>query len=223
MIRIVVAEDFHLVREGICKILEESKDFEIAGQAENGIETLSLVKELNPDVLVLDISMPQMDGIEVLKQLQKMESCPKVVVLSIYADTALVRQALEIGALGYVLKQSISEELMDAIQAANRGSSYLSSGVSHILTIHAVNRQPQNPLNRLSPREREVVKKTVAGLSTKEIAAIFQISIKTVEKQRRDAMRKLEVDNIASLVRMSLELGLVTDSSDEQAADYKVS
>ena len=220
MIRLVVAEDFHLVREGICKVLEESKDFEIVGQAENGIETLSLVKELDPDVLVLDISMPQMDGIEVLKQLQNMASHPKVVVLSIYADTALVRQALEFGALGYVLKQSISEELMDAIQAANRGSSYLSSGVSHILTTHAVNKQSQNPLNRLSPREREVVKKTVAGLSTKEIAAVFQISIKTVEKQRRDAMRKLEVDNIASLVRMSLELGLVADSSEDQAAEY---
>ena len=214
MIRIIVAEDFHIVREGICRLLEEANDFNIVGQTENGLDTLQLVNDLHPDVLVLDMSMPHMDGIEVLKNLQKLDPCPKVVILSIYADTALVQHALELGALGYVLKQAVSEELIDAIRAANRGSGYLSSGVAHILNTHSFNKQQQNPLNRLSPREREVVKRIVAGFSTKEIADELQVSVKTVEKQRRDAMRKLEVENIASLVRTSLELGLALNSSE---------
>lgn len=214
MIRILVAEDFHMVRDGICRLLEQASDFNIVGQAVNGIETLQLVNELQPDVLVLDVSMPEMDGIDVLKNLQRSNLSPKVVILSIYADSALVQQTLGLGALGYVLKQSVSEELIDAIRAVNRGSGYLSSGVSHILNTHSFNKQKQNPLNRLSPRESEVVKKIVAGFSTKEIAAELQISVKTVEKQRRDAMRKLEVDNIASLVRTSLELGLSMDTLD---------
>lgn len=214
MIRIVIAEDFPIIREGICKLLEGIDDFELIGQAENGLETLRLVKELKPDVLVLDISMPELDGIEVLKQIKNSANPTRVVILSMYADTALVQQTLELGALCYVLKQSISDELIDAIRAANRGSGYLSVGVSHILASTS-NRKIHNPLNRLSPRERQVVNKIVSGLSTKEIAAALQVSVKTVEKQRRDAMRKLEVENIASLVRTSVQLGLLNSNDDE--------
>jgi len=216
MIRIIVSEDHHIVREGIFKLLDGSQDFEVIGQAGNGVETLKLVQELQPDVLVLDISMPQMDGIEVLKQLRNINPFPKVVILSMYADSALVKQAFESGALGYVLKQSISDELIDAIHAANRNSVYLSAGVSHILT-HIANKQSQNPLDHLSPRERQVVKRIVAGLSTKEIAKDLQVSVKTIEKQRRDAMRKLDVENVASLVRTCLKLGLLNRSDDEQS------
>jgi len=208
MIHIIVAEDYPIIREGICKLLEDCKDFQVVGQAENGREALRLYQELHPDVLVMDISMPEMDGIDALKQMMSFDPRPRVVILSIHADAALVQQALELGVLGYVLKQSISEELTDAIRAANRGSGYLSAGVSPLLTNRLFNRPPQNLLERLSPREREVVKKIVAGKSTKEIAEDLQTSVKTVEKQRRDAMRKLEVENVASLVRVSLELGL---------------
>ncbi len=214
MIRIVIAEDYHIVREGIFKLLDESQDFSVIGQAGNGLETIKLVQELQPDVLVLDISMPLMDGIEVLKKLAEINPSPKVVILSMYDDNALVKQAFELGALGYVLKQSVSDELTDAIHAANRGSIYLSAGASHILT-RTASKQSQNPLNHLSPRERQVVKKIVNGLTTKEIAKELQVSVKTVEKQRRDAMRKLEVDNVATLVRTSLKFGLL-DNSDEE-------
>jgi DNA-binding NarL/FixJ family response regulator len=152
--------------------------------------------------------MPQMDGMDVLEQLRDFDPKPQVVILSIHADLALVQQALQLGALGYVLKQSISEELIDAVRAAHRGSGYLSSGVSHILANRSFARRSQNPLDRLSPREHEVVRRVVAGQSTKEIAAALRTSGKTVEKQRRDAMRKLEVENVASLVRVCLKLGL---------------
>jgi DNA-binding NarL/FixJ family response regulator len=212
MIRILIAEDYPIIRKGICKLLEGYPDFEVIGEANDGIEALQLIRELQPNVLVLDISMPQMDGMETIKQMMNFDPKPKVVILSIHADPALVQQALEMGVLGYVLKQSISEELIDAIRAANRGSGYLSSGVAHILASHKFNRLPQNPLDRFSPRELEVVKKIIAGESTREIAEDLHTSVKTVEKQRRDAMRKIEVENVASLVRVCLELGLSTNS-----------
>jgi DNA-binding NarL/FixJ family response regulator len=208
MIRIVVAEDQHIIRQGICKLLEDLGDIQVVGEADNGADAIRLTQELRPDVLVLDISMPELNGLDALKQMMNFDPRPKVVILSIHADLALVEQALEFGALGYVLKQSVSEELLDAVNAANRGSVYLSSGVSHFLTQHALTQRPQNPLDRLSPREREVVAKIVEGRSTKEIADALRTSMKTVEKQRRDAMRKLGVENVASLVRVSLELGL---------------
>lgn len=213
MIRVVVVEDHHLIRQGICKLLGEQNDIHVVGEADNGLSAIRVIKDLQPDVLVLDISMPHMDGIDVLKKIQDFVPKPKVVILSIHADLALVQQALELGALGYILKQSVSEELIDAIRAANRGSNYLCSGVSQFHTSHHFSRRIQNALDRLSPREFDVTRMVVAGQSTKEIAANLHTSIKTVEKQRRDAMRKLEVDNIASLVRVCLELGLTIDSS----------
>jgi DNA-binding NarL/FixJ family response regulator len=208
MIRIVVAEDHHIIRQGVCKLLEDMGEFQVIGEADNGADAIRLTRELQPDVLVLDISMPQMDGIDVLKEMRDYVPRPKVVILSIHADLALVQQTLELGALAYVLKQSVSEELIDAVRAANRGSGYLSSEVSHILTDHSFTQKSQNPLDRLSPREREVVAMVVAGRSIKEIAGDLHTSVKTVEKQRRDAMRKLDVDNVASLVRVCLELGI---------------
>jgi DNA-binding NarL/FixJ family response regulator len=208
MIRVVVAEDQHIIREGICKLLEDFGQIQVIGQADNGVSAIRQVRELQPDVLVLDISMPQLDGISVLKEIRDFNPKPKVVILSMHADLALVQQALELGALGYVLKQSASEEFADAVRAVNRGSVYLSSGVSHMLTGFSLKQRSQNPLDRLSPRECEVVTMIVDGRSTKEIAADLHTSVKTVEKQRRDAMRKLDVDGIASLVRVCLQLGI---------------
>ena len=206
MIRVIVADDHHMIRQGICQILSTFSDIQIIADADNGADTIRLIQELYPDVVVLDISMPNMSGLDVLKEIVEFQRKPKVVILSIHSDLALVKQALALGALGYVLKQSFSEELIDAIRAANRNSSYLSSGVSHILMSHDFSRQPKNIIDRLSPREHEVTKMIVNGRTTKEIAFVLQTSVKTVEKQRRDAMRKLSVDNIASLVRVYLEL-----------------
>ncbi len=208
MIRVVVAEDQHIVRQGLCRLLEDLGDIKVVGETDTGSEAVKLTLERRPDVLVLDISMPEMDGLDALKQMRLLDPRPKVVILSIHADIALVERALDYGALGYVLKQSVSDELLDAVKAASRGSVYLSSGVSHVLMHYTFTRKPHDPLDRLSPREREVVGNIILGLSTKQIADALHTSTKTVEKQRRDAMRKLEVDNVASLVRVCLELGL---------------
>jgi RNA polymerase sigma factor (sigma-70 family) len=208
MIRIVVADDHLLVREGICKLLEEAGDLQVVGEADNGKDALKLTKLLHPDVLVLDISMAELNGLETLAQVRALEPSPQVVMLSMHADLGLVQQALHQGALGYVLKQSVAGELLAAVHAANRGSMYLSSGVSQVFSKSIFNNHTENLLDRLSPREREVVELIVGGHSTREIADHLHSSVKTVEKQRRDAMRKLEVDNLASLVRTCLQLGL---------------
>jgi DNA-binding NarL/FixJ family response regulator len=209
MIRIVVAEDHQLVRQGIVKLLESAGDLSVVGEADNGMQAIELVTSLHPDVMVLDIAMPQFDGLETLVRLEGITPRPQVVMLSMHADPTMIRQALQSGALGYVVKQSVAEELLAAVRAAKNGSMFLSSEISGIIANNFFSESPKNLLDRLSPRESEVVKQIVEGFSTREIADGLRTSVKTIEKQRRDAMRKLEVDNLASLVRVSLELGLV--------------
>ena len=209
MIRIVVAEDHHLVRQGIVKLLESVGDLYVVGEADDGNQAIALTKSLHPDVMILDITMPQVDGFETLAEIGRMNPKPQVVILSMHADPSMIRQALRDGALGYVVKQSVADELIAAVRAANNGSLFLSSGISGVIANNFFAEGPKNLLDRLSPREREVAKYIVEGQSTREIAENLRTSIKTVEKQRRDAMRKLEVDNLASFVRVSLELGLV--------------
>lgn len=208
MIRVVVVDDHHLVREGICKLLEEGGDIQVVGEADNGWDALKLIEILRPDVLILDITMALMSGLAVLAHVKRLENSPPVVVLTMHDEPDMVQEALQHGAAGYIIKHAAAAELMAAVRAANRGSVYLSSGVSQVLSKDFFNKRPPNLLDRLSPREREVVGLIVAGRSTREIAERLHSSVKTVEKQRRDAMRKLEVDNVASLVRVCMELGL---------------
>lgn len=208
MIRVVLAEDHHLVRQGASRLLEDAGDIQVVGEADNGRDAIKLCHLTRPDVLVLDISMPQLNGLEVLAELNAMEHHPHVVVLSMHGELDTVQQALRAGALGYVSKQSVAGELLAAVRAASGGSLYLSSGVSHTLKQGLYAEKPPSLLDLLSPRERLVVERVIQGYSMKEIADDLHTSVKTVEKQRRDAMRKLEVDNVASLVRVCLNLGL---------------
>lgn len=209
MIRVVVVEDHHLVRQGIIKLLESANDLDVVGEADDGAQAIALTKSLRPDVMILDLTMPRIDGFQTLAEIRKLELRPQIVILSMHADPGMIRQALQGGALGYVIKQSVADELIAAVRAAKNGSIYLSSGISGVIANNFFTDSPKNLLDRLSPREREVVKGIVEGYSTRQIAESLRTSVKTVEKQRRDAMRKLEVDNLASLVRVSLELGLV--------------
>lgn len=209
MIRVVIADDHHLVRQGIVQLLDGTGDLEVVGEADNGQDAIGLVESLRPDVLVLDIAMPQLDGLDTLAEIGGMDLKPQIVILSMHAEPGLIRQALKAGALGYVVKQSVADELLAAVRAVNNGSMFLSAGIAGIIVSDVFAKRPQTLLDRLSPREREVVQHVVEGYSTREIAEVLRTSVKTVEKQRRDAMRKLQVDNVASLVRVSLELGLV--------------
>ena len=213
MIRVVVAEDHHLVRQGIVKLLESTADLEVVGEADDGMQAITLAKSLHPDVMILDLSMPQLDGFQTLAEVRRIIPKPQVVILSMHADPSMIRQALQGGAVGYIVKQSVADELLAAVRAAKNGSIFISSAISGVIANNFFGENPRSLLDRLSPREREVVKSIVEGRSTREIAESLRTSVKTVEKQRSDAMRKLEVDNLASLVRVCLELGLAVEKT----------
>ncbi|MEW6489807.1 MAG: response regulator transcription factor, partial [Thermodesulfobacteriota bacterium] len=133
MIRVIVADDHHLVRQGICALLEKAPDMEVVGQADDGMAALELVRRTPPDILVVDLAMPRMNGIQTIERVQALGGRTRVVVLSMYSDETLVRQALRMGAAGYLLKRSVTEELLLAIRAAARGETYLSPSVSRVL------------------------------------------------------------------------------------------
>jgi RNA polymerase sigma factor (sigma-70 family) len=213
VISVVVADDHNLVRQGICRLLEETGEIQVIGEADNGIDALKLARLLKPDMLILDITMSPLNGLDTLRQVKTPKNSPHVIMLSMHADQSLVQQALQHGALGYVLKDALAEELQAAVRAVSKGNVYLSAGVSQVLSEMLLNEKLPSPLDRLSPREREVVQMIVEGLSKREIADRLHTSIKTVEKQRRNAMLKLEVESLAGLVRVCLSLGLFTDPS----------
>jgi DNA-binding NarL/FixJ family response regulator len=213
MIRAIVADDHHLVRQGIRALLEKAGDIQVIGEAADGREAIELVERLAPDVLVLDISMPRLDGIQAIKRIRRLGLATRVVILSMYSDTTLVRQALQSGANGYLLKGSLTEELLLAVRAANKGEVYLSPGISgpvvdDFLAVHAGAKGP-GPLDRLTQREREVLQLVAEGHSNPEIAEILNVSVKTVEKHRAALMAKLGVHEVAGLMRVAIKKGLI--------------
>ena len=207
MTRILVVDDHHVVRAGIARLLAEEDDFEVVAEAQDGTEVEALLDNEAPDLMVLDMSMPGMDGEAVLESLTSRQSPPAVVVLSMQDEPAAVERALALGAQGYVLKQTVADELVAAVRAAHRGGVYLCAEVA--AAFRGAPAEPELSLiDELSPRERQVAELIVAGRSTKQIAAAFKTSLKTVQKQRQAAMRKLDAPNTASFVRRCMELGI---------------
>ncbi len=207
MIRIAVVDDHHVVREGIARLLNEQEDFEVVAQGEDGGDVEGILNDSAPDLLVLDMSMPRMGGEEVLELLVGRTDAPAIVVLSMQDDSAAVERSLALGARGYVLKQAVSDDLVAAVRATSRGGVYLCAEVA--TAFRGTTAELDEPLvDRLSPRERQVAELIVEGLSTKQIAAQFNTSLKTVQKQRQAAMRKFDVQNTASFVRKCMEVGI---------------
>lgn len=204
MIRILLADDHAIVRQSIARMLADTGEIQVVGEAANGNEALEQVCTLKPDVLVLDMAMPQRNGLETAREVHQYSPGTRIVILSMHADEGLARKALQNGALGYVLKQDAFDELLVAIRTASRGGIYLSPGVSKALLPLLNAASPEDPLERLSPREREVIQLILDGCTTKEAAERLCTSIKTVEKQRRSAMHKLGVHDIAGLVRLGI-------------------
>jgi DNA-binding NarL/FixJ family response regulator len=212
MIRVMVADDHHLVRQGIRALLEKQPGIEVVWEARDGQEALDYCIQIEPDVLVLDINMPRLNGIEVIQRLSAAALRTRVVILSMYSDESLVKRALQNGALGYLLKKSITEDLLAAIQAARRGEKFVSPELAYLLEAEF----DQNPdasqvdaFDRLSAREREVCQLVASGLTNQAIASRLCISVKTVEKHRANLMVKLGVQDVASLIRESIRHGIV--------------
>lgn len=213
MIRVIIADDHHLVRQGIRALLENASDIEVIGEASTGHEAIELAEELAPDVVVMDISMPRMDGTQATERILSLDSQTEVIILSMHSDTTLVQQLLRLGVKGYLLKRSITEELLLAIRSASKGETYLSPTISDsvmsILMSPQTGDAPSGPASLLSPREREVLQLIAEGYTNNAIAKTLTISVKTVEKHRANLMTKLEVNDLPGLIRTAIKHGLI--------------
>lgn len=217
MIQVLIAEDHLMVRAGIHALLEKAADMYVVGEASNGQEALELVEKHVPDVLVMDIMMPRLNGIQAAENIRKLKLSTRILLLSMYSDEGLIYQALQSGVKGYVLKSSVSDELLWAVRAVASGKTYLSSQVSEIMAGNAVNPrthgQGHEPLSNISPREKEILQLIAEENTSSEIAKILFISEKTVEKHRASLMEKLNVRNLAGLVRIAVKHRLVDSDS----------
>jgi DNA-binding NarL/FixJ family response regulator len=207
-IRIVLADDHTVVRQGFRSLLEEDKSLEVVGEAENGQEALLVVKKTLPDVVLLDISMPHLNGVQATRQIHKLDPKVKILILSMFKDEEYVREVFHAGATGYILKVATGSELIKAIKEVHRGNAYLSpmiakhlvSDYHEIVTGGNANRKPSG----LTPREIEVLQLIAEGNSNKKIATLLFISIKTVETHRQKIMDVLKIHDIAGLTRYAI-------------------
>lgn len=206
-IRVVLADDHILVRQGLKSLLEREK-FQVMAEASDGQELLRLVETLRPDVAIVDISMPTMNGIDAARELGR--SCPKtkVILLTQHEEDQYIYEALESKVKGYVLKSQVASDLVHALQEVARGGIYLSPGVSRAV-IEAYHSKAEKPFDPLSNRERQVLQLIAEGRSTKDVASLLGISVKTAESHRSRLMQKLDIHETASLVRYAVRRGLV--------------
>src|SRR5207244_9911548 len=206
-IRVVLADDHVLVRQGLRSLLEKEK-FQVVAEASDGQEAVRFSESLHPDIAVFDISMPTLNGIDAARELGR--SCPKTkaILLTQHEEDQYIREALEAGVKGYVLKNQVASDLVHAIQQVSRGMFYLSPGVSRAV-IEAYRTKSEMPSDPLTVRERQVLQLIAEGKSTKDIASLLDISVKTAESHRSRLMRKLDIHETASLVRYAVRRGLV--------------
>lgn len=210
-VRILLVDDHQLIRQGLHALLRNEPEFEVVGEASDGQHAVNMVREISPDVVVMDLQMPLLNGIEATRQIQAIDSNIKIICLSAHVDRHLAESVLKAGASGYVLKISAYERVTEAIQTVVQDKVYLAPEVSG----HFVNglsgdegRENHTKGRLLSSREREVVQLMAEGLSTKQIAARLHISAKTVETHRRNLMDKLRIDSIAELTKYAVREGI---------------
>jgi len=209
-LRILLAEDHTLVRAGIRALLESLEGVEVVGEASDGREALQLAASLHPDILLMDITMKGLNGLEAAARLAKERSATRVIILSMHADQVYVRQALQAGAAGYLLKGADVAELELALKAVMRGDTYLSPSISNDLVgnLLAGKTPVSNPLDELTPRQREILQLVAEGRTTKEIAGRLDLSVKTVETHRAQLMERLDIHDVPGLVKFAIRVGL---------------
>jgi DNA-binding NarL/FixJ family response regulator len=218
-IRVLLADDHALVRAGIRALLQNLEGIEVIGEADDGREALRLIEELRPDVVLMDIAMPGLNGLEAAARASKEFPGARVIILSMYATEEYVLQAVRSGAAGYLLKGARLPELELAVTSVARGESYLSPAASKHVVSGYVQRGHEGagraeadtkPADRLTPRQREILQLIAEGATTKEIAQTLGISAKTVEMHRAQLMERLGIYDVAGLVRYAIRVGLVT-------------
>lgn len=216
MITIVLADDHHVVRQGIRSLLEREPDFQVIGETADGLEVAQMVETLHPDILVLDLMMRDINGIDIMKVVSKRSPSTGVVILSMYGNEAYVLEALRAGAKAYVLKESSADELVRAIHEAAVGHRYLSSPLSEQAIEEYVRKTKDTGMDSydtLTNREREVLHMAVQGCTNADIATRLYISRRTVETHRANMMRKLDIHTQTDLVRYALQQGILPPDS----------
>ena len=212
-IRTLVVDDHTIVRDGICALLALAGDIEVVGEAGNGNEALKMVKELEPDVVLMDIAMPIMGGLEATRRIRKEFPRTRVLVLTQYDDKEYVFPVIEAGASGFISKAAASSELASGIRSVYHGDSYLSPSVAKFLVEevqHVGQRTSHDPYEQLTGQERDVLKLVAEGHTTQEIADILVVSPKTVEGHKTNLMAKLGISNRVELVKYALRKGIIT-------------
>jgi two-component system response regulator NreC len=212
-IKVLLAEDHHIIRQGIRSLLEKEIGIEVIGDADDGRETVRLAAELKPDVVVMDVSMPNLNGIEATRKIRETDPDVKVIALSVHSDDHFVSGMLTAGADGYLLKDCVFDELVKAIEAVSNGRTYLSERIAKGIVQEYKSmktRETRSVFSTLTAREREVLQMIAEGKSMKQIAAELFLSEKTVATHRQHIMDKLGVDNVPDLVKFAIREGIIT-------------
>jgi len=202
-ITVLLADDHALVRRGFRRILEEDERIKVVGEASTGVEAIRLAYELKPKVVVMDLSMPELDGVQATKEIVKHLPGTEILVLSMHAEDNYVRNAMDAGAKGYLLKSAIDVDLLGAITAVAEGKRFIGSGLKY------VSRDTDDELQKLTAREKQVLQLIAQGRSNKEIAALLDLSVNTVSVHRANLMEKMNIHRTAELVLFAIRKGLV--------------
>lgn len=212
-IRILLADDHNLTRAGLRLLLEQIEGVEVLGEADNGRDAVALAKQLTPQLIIMDISMPEMNGIEALTRISKDVPFARVIILSTHSDETHVLDALRAGAAGYLLKSAATQDLQAAVEAVTKGGTFLSPQVAGVVIARSTGRAPSAPgmLDHLTGRQREILQLIAEGKSTKEMAFLLNVSVKTIETHRAQLMDRLNIHDIAGLVKYAIKAGLVVE------------
>jgi DNA-binding NarL/FixJ family response regulator len=202
-ITVLLADDHGLVRRGFRRILEDDEQMKVVGEASNGVEAIRMAHELKPKVVVMDLSMPELDGVQATREIVKHLPETNVLVLSMHSDDSYVRNALDAGAKGYLLKNAIDVDLVGAIRSVAEGKRFLSEGLKYVA------HQQDDELQRLTPREKQVLQLIAQGKSNKDIAKLLDLSVNTVSVHRANLMEKMNIHRTAELVLFAIRKGLV--------------
>lgn len=211
-IRILLADDHTILRDGIRALFEDETDMECVGEAEDGRTTVRMARELHPDVVLMDIAMPLLNGLEATYQIKRENPDINVLILTMHDNEEYIRQVLAAGAMGYILKDAAARELLGAIRAVHRGEAVLSSAVTRLVIedyLRWGNQHAENSSNCLTPREREVLQLIAEGYTNKQIAEILCISIKTVQSHRSKLMQKLDLHDRAELIKYAIQKKII--------------
>ena len=214
--RVLLADDHGIVRRGLRSLLESQSGVEVVGEAADGLEAIRLCTELTPDILVLDIAMPKLNGIEVAARVQKLDRPPRTIILSMHSDEAYIIRALAAGARGYLLKDATDEDLLPAVRAVSGGKPYFSPAVTGVLMEDYVRQLQSRGLtdsyHLLTSREREVLQLLAEGRANKEVAALLDVGVSTVETHRANLMQKLSLHNTAEIVLYAVRKGIIVQA-----------